>query len=414
MKDAWKNNLSLKIVSVLFSIILWWAVMNIDDPVDTKTFRTEVQVLHAEVITDNGYSYRIEDEMKTIEVKVRARSKILAQIRSSHIVATADLREMQGTTVPIRVSINGFENMYEDASAIPRNIQIQTEKTETKSFPITPAYVGTVSEGCVIGKVTAQPLSIEVSGPKSVLGRIAKVVAKVNVSGMYEDAQLQAEIIYYDSAENILDRTLLSSNRDSTGVVVDVEIWKMKNVPLKFDTSAIIPGEGYYFDKIETEPSSITIAGSDKVLKKLHEITIPKEVLAREGIVDREEVVVDITDYLPEGTKFVNEDSANVVVNIILEKAGTKSILAPVRSIRIDNLSEDFNLEFGPSQSVELLFEGTKESLEELTYDKVLAILDLSECTEAGTYEVSVNVLECPQGCMYVGGDKVEVIITEK
>jgi YbbR domain-containing protein len=321
---------------------------------------------------------------------------------------------MQGTTVPIRVSINGFENMYEEASAIPRNIQIQTEKTETKSFPITPSYVGTVSEGCVIGKVTAQPLSIEVSGPKSVLGRITKVVAKVNVSGMYEDAQLQAEIIYYDSAENILDRKLLSSNRDSSGVVVNVEIWKMKNVPLKFDTSAIIPGEGYYFDKIETEPSSITVACSDEVLKKLHEITIPKEVLAREGIVDREEVVVDITDYLPDGTKFINEDSANVVVNIILEKSGTKSILAPVRSIRIDNLSEEINLEFGPSQSVELLFEGTKEALEQLTYDKVLAILDLSEYTEPGTYEVSVDVLECPQDCMYVGGDKVEVIITQK
>ena len=79
-----------------------------------------------------------------------------------------------------------------------------------------------------------------------------------------------------------------------------------------------------------------------------------------------------------------------------------------------DNLLEEFNIEFGPAQSVELLFEGTKESLEQLTYDKVLAILDLSECTEAGTYEVSVSVLECPQGCMYVGGDKVEVIITEK
>ena len=44
----------------------------------------------------------------------------------------------------------------------------------------------------------------------------------------------------------------------------------------------------------------------------------------------------------------------------------------------------------------------------------MLAILDLSECIEAGTYEVSVDVLECPQGCTYVGGDKVEVIITEK
>lgn len=414
MKEAWKNNLSLKIVSVLFSVILWWAVMNIDDPVDTKTFRTEVQILHPEVITDNGYSYHIDDEMKMIEVKVKARSKVLSQIRSSHIVATADLRERQDTTVPIRVSVNGFDNMYEEATAIPRNIQIQTEKTETKSFPITPSYTGTISEGYVIGKLSAQPLSIEVSGPKSVLGRIAKVVAKVNVSGMYEDAKMKAEVIYYDSAENILDKSLLSSNRDESGVLVDVKIWQMKNVTVKFDTSAIIPGEGYYFDKVEIEPVSVTIAGSDEVLKKIQAIEIPKEVLAREGITEREELVVDISEYLPEGTRLVNEESANIMVTIILEKVGTKMIVAPVRSIRIDNLSEEFAVEFGPAQSVELLFEGTKEALDKLTYDKVLAVLDLTECTEVGEYELNVNVLECPQDCTYVGGETIQVIIREK
>ena len=77
-------------------------------------------------------------------------------------------------------------------------------------------------------------------------------------------------------------------------------------------------------------------------------------------------------------------------------------------------MSEEFTVDFGPSQSVELLFEGTKEALEQLTYDKVLAVLDLSECTEAGTYEVSVQVLECPQDCTYVGGATVQVIVSEK
>lgn len=413
IKDTWKNNLGLKIVSVLFAIILWWSVMNVDDPVDTKTFRTEVQVLHAEVITDNGYSYRIDDEMTTIEVKVKARSKVLSQIRASNIVATADLRELQDTTVPIRVSITGFENMYEEVSAIPRNIQIETEKTETKSFPITPSYTGTVSDGYVLGKVTAQPQSIEVSGPQSVLGRIAKVVAKVNVSGMYEDSKLEAEIIYYDSADNILDRSLLSSNRDDSGVSVNVEIWKTKEVAVEFDTSAIVPGDGYYFDKIEIEPSKVLIAGANDAIKNLTAIEVPKDVLARDEITEREEVVVDLTDYLPENTKFVTEEAANVVVTIVLEKAGTKAVQAPVRSIRIDNLSGEFSLEFGPDQSVDLLFEGTSDALEQLTYDKVLAALDLGQYKEAGTYQVPVSVLEYPQDCTYVGDATVEIVLTK-
>ena len=414
MKDTWKKNLGLKIVSVLFAVMLWWSVMNVDDPIDTKTFRTEVQIIHAEVITDNGYSYRIADEMNTVEVKVKARSKVLSQIRSSNIVATADLREMQDTTVPIRVAVNGFENLYEEVSAIPRNIQIETEKTETKSFPITPSYIGTVSEGYVLGRVTVQPQSIEVSGPKSVLGRIARVAAKVNVSGMYEDGKLQAEVIYYDSADNILDRSLLSSNRDESGVMVNVEIWKMREVAVKFDTSGIVPGEGYYFDSVEVAPETVTIAGSIAALKNFTAIEVPAEVLARENITEREEVVVDLTDYLPDDTKFVNGEAANVIATIVLEKAGTKAVQAPVRSIRIDNLSEEFNLEFGPEQTVDLLFEGTSDALSYITYDKVLAALDLSECLEAGNYTIPVTVLEYPQDCEYIGDAFVEVILTAK
>ena len=414
IKDTWKNNLGLKIISVLFAVILWWSVMNVDDPVDTKTFHTEVQILHPEVITDNGYSYRIADEMKTIEVKVKARSKVLSQIRVTNIVATADLREMQDTTVPIRVSVSGFENMYEEASAIPRNIQIETEKTETKSFPLTPSYIGTVSEGYVLGKATVQPQSIEVSGPQSVLGRIAKVAAKVNVAGMYEDGELKAEVIYYDSAENILDSSLLSSNRDGSGVNVKVEVWKTKEVSVNFDTSAIVPGEGYYFDKVEVEPSKVLIAGKSSVIQSMTAIEIPKEALAREGITEREEIVVDLREYLPEHTKFVTEEAANVVVSIILDKAGTKSIQAPVRSMRIDNLSQDLNIEFGPDQAVDLMFEGASDALAQLTYDKVLAMLDLSSYTEAGTYQVPVKIVEHPQDCVYVGEVHVQVILTEK
>ena len=271
-----------------------------------------------------------------------------------------------------------------------------------------------MSEGYVLGKLTAQPQSIEVSGPKSVLGRIARVAAKVNIAGMYEDAELPAEIIYYDSADNILDRSLLSSNRDDSGVKVEVKIWEIKEVAVEFDTSAIVPGAGYYFDTIETEPDVILIAGSKETLKAIKAIQVPADVLAREGITEREEVVVDISGYLPEGTKFVNEDASSVVVTIILEKAGTKSIQAPVRSVRIDNLSEELNLEFGSAQSVNLLFEGSSEALETLTYDKVLAAIDLSEYQEEGSYEVVVDVKEFPENCTYVGDAKIQIVLTKK
>ena len=124
LKDKWKNNLGLKILAVLFAIFLWWMVVNIDDPINKKTYAVDVTVTNPEVITNAGKSYQILDDTKSISVTVKARRKVLDEIKKSNIVATADLREMQDTSVPIRVSVSGFEGDYEEVTANPRNIQV--------------------------------------------------------------------------------------------------------------------------------------------------------------------------------------------------------------------------------------------------------------------------------------------------
>ena len=106
LKDKWKNNLGLKILAVLFAIFLWWMVVNIDDPINKKTYAVDVTVTNPEVITNAGKSYQILDDTKSISVTVKARRKVLDEIKKSNIVATADLREMQDTSVPIRVSVS--------------------------------------------------------------------------------------------------------------------------------------------------------------------------------------------------------------------------------------------------------------------------------------------------------------------
>ena len=212
MKDRWKNNLGLKIMAVLFAVFLWWTVVNVDDPIQTGKFQTDVIVVNPEVITNAGRSYRITTNTNTIAVTIKARRKVLDEIKASDIIATADFRELDEQTqlVPIRIKVNGFEGNYQKAEANPRNLQIQTEVTETKTFPITVATVGEVRDGYVLDKTNtvAKPKSIDISGPKSSLGRISRVVAKVDVSELAADTTLDAEIIYYDSADNMIDNSI--------------------------------------------------------------------------------------------------------------------------------------------------------------------------------------------------------------
>ena len=62
MRKRITNNLALKILAFLIAAFLWLVVVNIDDPVDDKTFSNiPVQVTHEEVITDNNNTYQIVD-----------------------------------------------------------------------------------------------------------------------------------------------------------------------------------------------------------------------------------------------------------------------------------------------------------------------------------------------------------------
>ncbi len=415
--DRWKNNLGLKVMAVLFAVFLWWTVVNIDDPVKAGIFQADVQVTNTEVVTNEGKSYQIIDGTKTVTVTVKARRKILSEIKASDIVATADFRELQGTSVPIRIKINGFEGKYDDATANPRNLRIQTEITETKTFPINVATLGEVRDGYILDKTNtvAKPKSIEISGPKSSLGRISRVVAKVDISELSVDTTLQAEVIYYDSADNIIDKTLLSSNCDKNGVSVDVKLLVTKQVPVNFDTSLIIPGEGYVFTGIETEPQTIEVAGRADALSALKQIEVNADALKRDGITDNEEVVVEMSSYLPQGIVLADEAAGSVAVRISVEKAGTKTLTLPVRSIKVNNALEEFELTYGGEQTVRLKFEGTSDVLRTLTSEAIIATIDLAEYKEAGTYDnVPVQVIELPEQCTYLGNATVRITLKKK
>ena len=414
MKDKLKNNLGLKIIAFVFAVFLWWAVVNIDDPINTKQFYVDVAVTNPEVITNAGKSYQILDDTKTITVTIKARRKVLDEIKSSYIMATADLREMQDSSVPIRVKVIGFEGSYESATAYPQNIQVSVENTMKKTFPITSVANGTPRDGYVVGSMTASPKTVDISGPESAVSKISKVVARVDVSEMSSDATIETELVYYDAAENRIDKTLLSSNCDKNGVSVSVDIWNTKKVPLQFDTSDIKPASGYAFTGIEVEPQTIRVAGTTEQLNALSQLEIRAEELKKRDVSANEEVIVDITKHLPEGIIMANSDESSVVVRILVEKAGTKSILLPVGSVQIENAPSKFNLEKGPEQEVELQFSGSNEALERLSSEKITASVDLSQYTEAGTYTVKVEITELPEGCIYIGEATIKIILTKK
>ena len=102
---------------------------------------------------------------------------------------------------------------------------------------------------------------------------------------------------------------------------------------------------------------------------------------------------MDITPYLPEGTRLVDENGNNILVTARVAREGTKSFDIPVGSITVDNLSDSLTVSgYGSGDDLEVHIGGPQEQLNSLQLSDLTVSIDLKECTKAGDYEVPVTI----------------------
>lgn len=416
MEKRLMNNVGLKILAFFVAFMLWIMVVNIDDPVTHKTFSDiPVSVINEEVLANaqQPQTYQIVDNTQVVDVTVTAKRKTLNKIKEKDILAVADIKELTlDTQIPIDITINGFEDRYDNAQANPRNLQIRLEDEETKRFPIVPTTTGTVRDGFVLGDIQAMPEKVSIRGPKSVIAEISRVEASVSVSGLSKNAILDSELVLYDSNNNIIDQNLLSNNLGTEGVGVNVQILNTKNIPLEFDTSMIRAARGYEFTGITYEPQTIQISGERDKIGSIVSLRIPGEALDITDIKEKTEKVIDVSEYLPDNVQLADENAGSVVVTIAVEKDGTKSFDITVGSITINNLSEELTMSYATADMLELQVRGPKDVLENLSLEQAISI-DLKNYAVDGTYDVPVSV-KLPDDCFLEKNVKVRVILSMK
>lgn len=412
MKKRLMNNLGLKMLAFCIAALLWFVVVNVDDPISQKTFLDiPVSVINTEVLAETQQTFHIVDDTQSVEVTVSAKRSVLNRISAKDIIAVADMKELTlKTQIPIDITIDGFK--YESAVAHPRNLQVKLEDELTKKFPIIPTTTGTVRDGYALGEIEAVPEKVSIRGPKSVIERISRVEASVSVSGLSADTVLPSELVLYDEEDERIDQELLTNNIGTDGVGVSVQLLRTKDIPLSFDTSKIKTASGYTFEGITFEPTTIQVSGTREEMNSLTKIMVPASVLQFTNLKARTEKVVDISEFLPEGVQLVDENAGSIVVTINIQKDGTNTFDITVASITVKNLSSELTLDYITAEAIEIQVRGPKTLLEDLDISSKVSV-DLSAYTEPGDYAVPILV-NIPAGCELEKEAIVNIRLSEK
>lgn len=153
MKEKLTKNAGLKLISLLCAFLVWLAVVNVANPVQTKSVEVPVSITNESVLESSNLTYQI-DGKSTVTVQVSARARDIYRFSADDFRAYADLADLYTVTgaVPVTVEILNDEEYLVGNAAFagakyevkaPGVVHIKTEELQTKRFSLTYHITGT-------------------------------------------------------------------------------------------------------------------------------------------------------------------------------------------------------------------------------------------------------------------------------
>ena len=190
------KDIGWKLLSVAIAAIMWFMVINITQPVDTRSYSRPLVIQNMESLSDRGLTAGNLEELKTMKITVKVKAQRTALDRLSQnpewIQASVDLSELSYAVngdivaLPVNVSVQGG-NTYGISSKSPSVVEIAVETMSNKELPVEVKLNGELEEGTYLSEPTLSTETVTVSGPASLVSRVSFVRANVDAEVITEN-----------------------------------------------------------------------------------------------------------------------------------------------------------------------------------------------------------------------------------
>lgn len=292
----------LKIVCLLLAIILWFLIINEQNPVSEGSYTVPVVVenLDSQYITSNV--------PKTVYVRLSGPRNTIINVGPSDIKAYIDLSEVQegDMEVPIHVEIPSGTELKKQSMATAK---ITVDVYAVREFNLTPHLVGKMDADSFISNLKIVPEKVVVSGARRLIQKVDKAVVEIPVGDKNEDFSLMAQIrlLAADGSKvEGLEMTPWQSNlRVSIGHNAAV-----KTVPVHVTSYGNV-GDGLTLKELKANPDSVEVRGDANVLQGVSRIDLtPVNV---QGLTENKEWKILVS---PINGVIVEPDVVNVTATV--------------------------------------------------------------------------------------------------
>ena len=371
-----KLNILPKIICLFFAVVIWYYVMQVDNPDYQQTISgVKVNLVNTDELTNKGLSI-FNGTSYTADITVSGKKSIINSYTSEDISVKADVLKSFNTpgmqvveldvTLPAGLTLVSQDN----------TISVFVDEKTTVKIPVTvdQRTGATTSAEYETGTLYAEFSEVTVKGPKTIVDNIDHATVKADFSefGVLESTiTTVGNVSLYNKSGEELSSAYLTL--DYPTMKVTYPIYLTKEVPLSVDLKY-----GLYKEdnaNIVINPASVLIRGDAAAIKSINGITC--------GVIDEKQVERDKT--LTFG--LVPEDGYSFVEDVTAAQVTITNVGTSTRIYRVTNLSViggDKNCSVA-DEYVDVTLRGPAAQLAAITAGDISVSCDISD------YDTKIN-----------------------
>ena len=410
--DNWKTKqkIIVQIVSLFISIGLWLYVTNTENPIRTvEVSKVPVQLLNANDLSKQGMAL-VPNQSIYVDLKVEGYSQDVYKLNKDNFSIKIDLAEyalkLGDNSIPITIVDTPSNVTVKNTSNLVVTVKI--EEIIEKDFKVESRIDVAAKANYYVAQPQINPETVTVSGPKSLVSQVKGVVVLGQEDNVFEDIVKNYEVVAIGDSGDTVEGVKLSTER----VQVIIKVNPGKSVPIKVGT---IGNAGYNINiaSMELSQNYVEITGPQYILDSISEIYTEAIDLSR--ITKNSNMKVDLI--FPDGIE--KASISYVTVSIEVEEVKESQENEVTREFEVEyttsGLASDFNMT-ASSDKVKIVLKGSKNKLDSINIENIVASIDLSSITDTGQYTETpaVNITGDAEGVEIISVESIIINVTKE
>ena len=410
--DSWKTKqkIIVQVVSLFISIGLWLYVTNTENPIRTvEVSKVPVQLLNANDLSKQGMAL-VPNQSIYVDLKVEGYSQDVYKLNKDNFSIKIDLAEyalkLGDNSIPITIVDTPSNVTVKNTSNLVVTVKI--EEIIEKDFKVESRIDVAAKANYYVAQPQINPETVTVSGPHSLVSQVKEVVVLGQEDNVSEDIVKNYEVVAIGDSGYTVEGVKLSTER----VQVIIKVNPGKSVPIKVGT---IGNAGYNINiaSMELSQNYVEITGPQYILDSISEIYTEAIDLSR--ITKNSNMKVDLI--FPDGIE--KASISYVTVSIEVEEAKESQENEVTREFEVEyttsGLASDFNMT-ASSDKVKIVLKGSKNKLDSINIENIVASIDLSSITDTGQYTETpaVNITGDAEGVEIISVESIIINVTKE